>query len=361
MIGAIHLGTIAAFGIVLPVSLAMSALDSPIELRSTPLQVIAFGSCADQDHKQPIWSAINAESADLFIFLVFNIYGDTEDMEVLRSKYQKLADNPGFSELRKHTPTIAIWDDHDFGVNDGGADYPMKQQSREIMLDFWREPENSPRRQRNDGIYAAYQFGPIGQRVQIILLDLRWNRSPLQQVTLGAYNIGRIAKNMGPFKPIEDPAAVLLGEPQWSWLEEQLGEPADVRIIASSIQLLPEFTGWESWANFPHERKRLLAMLNKLGTTGVFFISGDTHWSELSRIDDATAYPLWEITSSGLTEEWKKVSPNKHRIGEPYAEANYGLIEIDWSQPAPAIVLSIKNVTGHTVMQQRITDRAAKN
>ena len=102
-------------------------------------------------------------------------------------------------------------------------------------------------------------------------------------------------------------------------------------------------------------------MLNTLGTTGVFFISGDTHWSELSRIDDATAYPLWEITSSGLTEEWKKVSPNKHRIGEPYAQANYRLIEIDWDEPAPAILLSIKDVVGRTVMQQGITDRADKN
>ena len=99
--------------------------DDVVSPESLPLQVIAFGSCAHQNHKQPIWKAINAESADLFVFLGDNIYGDTEDMEVLRSKYEKLAAKPGFAELRKKTRTVAIWDDHDFGVHDGGADYAI--------------------------------------------------------------------------------------------------------------------------------------------------------------------------------------------------------------------------------------------
>jgi len=326
-------------------------VDSP---GSLPLQVIAFGSCAHQNHAQPIWESINAESADLFVFLGDNIYGDTEDMEVLRSKYEKLATKPGFAELRKKTRTIAIWDDHDFGVGDGGADYPMKEQSRVVMLDFWDEPEDSPRRYRENGIYTAYRFGPAGQRVQVILLDLRWNRSPLKETESGADKIGRAEKNMGPYVPSEDVDAVLVGEPQWSWLEEQLSEPADVRIIASSIQVLPEFSGWESWANFPNERNRLFSLLEELGTSGVFFISGDMHWSELSRVDEAIDYPLWEITSSGLTRSKKTVSPNIHRVVEPYTKPNYGLIEIDWDRRDPQITLSIRDVAGKTVTQQEI-------
>ena len=319
-----------------------------------PLQVIAFGSCAHQNRAQPIWESINAESADLFIFLGDNIYGDTEDMEVLQSRYEKLAAKPGFVELRKKTRTIAIWDDHDFGVDDGGVDYPMKEQSRAIMLDFWGEPDDSPRRNRDSGIYAAYKFGSAGRRVQVILLDLRWNRSPLEETEFGKKNIDRAAKNMGPYVPSDGPEAVLVGEPQWSWLEQQLREPADVRIIASSIQVLPEFSGWESWANFPNERNRLFSLLKNLGTNGVFFISGDMHWSELSRVDEVADYPLWEITSSGLTRSKKTVSPNMHRVVEPYTEPNYGLIEIDWDKRDPQITLSIKDVAGQTVTQQEI-------
>jgi len=325
-------------------------------LASEPtLQTIAFGSCADQDHPQPIWAAINAESPDLFVFLGDNIYGDTEDMDVMRDKYRRLASIPGFAELRTSTPTIAIWDDHDFGENDAGLEYPKKEESRQVMLDFWDEPADSARRTCEDGIYTAYEYGPKGKRVQIILLDLRWNRTALQAVTLGSYNPGRIVGDMGPYVASEDPAVVMLGEPQWSWLEEQLAKPADLRIIGSSIQLLPEFSGWESWANFPEERSRLFSLLRKMDSKGVMIISGDTHWSEISRVDDATSYSLWEITSSGLTEEWKKVSPNVHRVGKPYSKANYGLIEIDWEESSPSIAFSIKDVAGNTVMSQQLS------
>ena len=190
--------------------------------------------------------------------------------------------------------------------------------------------------------------------MQVILLDLRWNRSPLEETEFGKKNIDRAAKNMGPYMPSEDPDAVLVGEAQWSWLEQQLREPADVRIIASSIQIIPEFSGWESWANFTNERNRLFSLLKNLGTNGVFFISGDMHWSELSRVDQAVDYPLWEITSSGLTRSKKTVSPNKHRVVEPYTKPNYGLIEIDWDNRDPHITLSIKDVAGQTVAQQEI-------
>jgi alkaline phosphatase D len=328
--------------------------DNAVSQGNSPLQIIAFGSCAHQNHKQPIWEAVNAESPDLFVFLGDNIYGDTEDMEVLRTKYEQLAAKPGFAELRENTQTIAIWDDHDYGVDDGGVEYPMKEQSRTVMLDFWDEPEGSPRRSQEGGIFTAYTFGPVGQRVQVILLDLRWNRSPLEEVETGKKNPERIAKNMGPYAPSQDANSVLVGEPQWSWLEDQLRQPADVRIIASSVQVLPEFSGWESWANFPHERKRLFSLLDELDTKGVFFISGDMHWSELSRIDDAIDYPLWEITSSGLTRTKKTVSPNLHRVVEPYTDLHYGLIEIDWGKRDPQITLSIRGVVGQTVAQQQI-------
>jgi alkaline phosphatase D len=318
------------------------------------LQTIAFGSCADQEHKQPIWSAINAEQADLFIFLGDNIYGDTEDMAVMQAKYAQLEANPGFTELRNTTPVIATWDDHDFGVNDGGIEYAMKEQSRKLFLDFWKELPNSQRRLRKDGIYTSYLFGPAGRRVQVILLDLRWNRTPLTKVATQAEADERVSRKMGPYLPDSGSDSVFLGQEQWSWLAEQMQQPADIRIIGSSVQVLPEFTGWEAWANFPQERERLFSVIGDANGGQTFLISGDTHWSEFSRVDDKVGYPLWELTSSGLTEEWKDVSPNRHRVGAAYDEANYGLIEISWDQPQPQLTFSIRNVTGQTVLRQDI-------
>jgi alkaline phosphatase D len=101
---------------------------------SPALTRIAFGSCAKQSKDQPIWDAVLATKPELFVFLGDNIYGDTRDMKELRAKYAQLAAKPGFQRLRASTPLLATWDDHDFGEDDAGADYPMKEESRRS---FW--------------------------------------------------------------------------------------------------------------------------------------------------------------------------------------------------------------------------------
>ena len=54
------------------------------------IQRIAFGSCAHQDKPQPIWKSIAAAKPDVFLFLGDNIYGDSEDIAVIRRKYDQL-------------------------------------------------------------------------------------------------------------------------------------------------------------------------------------------------------------------------------------------------------------------------------
>ncbi len=105
----------------------------------------AFGSCAHQDKEQPIWEQVLAYDPELFIFLDDNIYGDTTDMAVLQAKYDKLAAKPGFQKLRAKSRIVATWDDHDFGCNDAGREYPKKAESKDIFLRFWQEPQGSPR------------------------------------------------------------------------------------------------------------------------------------------------------------------------------------------------------------------------
>lgn len=146
----------------------------------------------------------------------------------------------------------------------------------------------------------------------------------------------------------------MLGETQWQWLESELQKPSKIKVIASSLQLLPEFTGWESWANFPYNRNRLFSLIKKHKVNGVIVISGDTHWGEVSKISNNLDYPLWEVTSSGLTEEWKEVSPNKHRIGDYTHSVNYGELLVDWKQQNPIISLSLKDVKGNIFTQHKM-------
>lgn len=311
---------------------------------------ILFGSCLHQDKPQPIWQAMNQEHADLFVLLGDNIYGDTEDMLELKAKYAKQWAKPGMQAMLANTPIIGIWDDHDFGENDAGKEYPKKEASRQIMLDYFNVPQDSPRRTRQDGIYTSQFLTQGNTRVQIILPDLRWNRSSLESVGRLAYAFKKAPNNLGPYEPSKDETKTMLGEAQWQWLTEQLKQPADVRILATSLQFLPEFSGWESWANLPHERARFLTLLNSLKIDNLVIVSGDTHWSELSQITRSNGKLLWEMTASGLTEEWKNVSPNKHRVGQSYSKANYGVIELAGNQ----LTMTIKDVSGNSIMSQII-------
>ncbi|MCE7989877.1 MAG: alkaline phosphatase family protein [Caldilinea sp. CFX5] len=318
-----------------------------------PLTLIAFGSCANQSKPQPIWDAVTASRPDLFIFLGDNIYGDTEDMNLLRARYAQLGQNPGYQRLRTATPVIATWDDHDYGANDAGAEYPKKQESKQIFLDFFGEPITSERRQRDDGIYTAYGYGPVGQRVQVILLDTRWNRSPLARVSEADYN-DRRAQRIGPYTATTDPNAQLLGEAQWQWLAAQLRQPAELRLLATSIPFLQEGTGWEIWANFPGEQQRLLALLEETQANGVIFITGDTHRAQFSKRTTGVPYPLWEVNSSGLTENVDWPAPDSSRLGGYYTEDNYGLLRIDWREADPEITMEIRAVDNDLVLQNSI-------
>ena len=293
---------------------------------------------------------MNQEQAELFRLLGDNVYGDTEDMQELKAKYAKQWATSGMQTMLANTLTIGIWDDHDFGENDAGAEYPQKEASRQIMLDYFNVPKESSRRIRADGIYTSHVLTHADMTVQIILPDLRWNRSPLESVGRLKYMLSKAPNDLGPYIPSKDEASTMLGETQWQWLEQQLQQPADVRVLATSLQFLPEFSGWESWANLPHERQRFLALLDKYQIDNLVIVSGDTHWSEFSQITRNNQKLLWEMTASGLTEEWKNVSPNQHRVGESYAKANYGVIELSGKQ----LTMSIKDVSGNTVMSHTI-------
>jgi alkaline phosphatase D len=285
----------------------------------------------------PILETIVAERPELFIFLGDNIYADTSDMQVMRAKYAKLQADPGFAKLVQACPILATWDDHDYGVNDGGTDYPKKVESQQIFVDFWNDPPESPRHNRA-GVYDAAVYGPEGKRVQVILLDTRFFRSPL---ATGDQQVG------GRYVPAADPNLTMLGEAQWKWLEEQLLVSADVRIIATSIQLLATASGQETWANLPLERERMLRLIETTKASGVVLISGDRHWSELSVLKETVPYLIYELTSSSLNQLHPRGTPTKnlHRaLPTTFHRENYGVIAIDWSKEDPSIRLEIRDI-----------------
>lgn len=312
------------------------------------IDVVAFGSCAKQNRPQPVWAHVLGHEPDLFLLIGDNVYADTEDEAKMRAAYAKLGAQPGFAKLRQAVPVLATWDDHDYGENDAGAEYPARAMSRRVFCDFFGIPEDDPRRKR-EGVYHAQTIGPEGRRVQIILLDTRYHRSPLKR---GVQN-GRKA-----WVPDDDPAKTMLGAAQWQWLEAKLRQPAEVRIIASSIQVVAEQHRFEKWANLPHERRRLFDLIERTGAQGVVFISGDRHLAECSVDHEAGPYPMVDLTSSGLNEKGDRVidEPNRHRVGGPAVRTtNFGLIRIDWNTPSPTITLEARDGNDRVRVSHRVT------
>jgi alkaline phosphatase D len=296
------------------------------------IDVISFGSCNRQDEPQPLWEPIISHDSDLFIWLGDNIYGDTDSMAIMKEKYDHQNSIPAYQKLKANTPIIGIWDDHDFGKNDAGNEYPYKDESRDLMYDFLDVPADSPLRDKKGG-YGAYSYGPEGKRVKVILLDARYFRDTLEMDN-------RIY--------IPNEKGTVLGDIQWKWLEEELkNNDAQVTVIGSGIQVLPKDHQFEKWANFPYEREKLLNMIGKYNTNGVVLLSGDRHIAEISKMEvSGISHPVYEVTSSGLTHTWReyKDEPNQYRTGDLIAKLNFGMLYLDWQADGVEVKMEVRGV-----------------
>ena len=123
-------------------------------LSSEDFYRLGLGSCHDQDMETPAWESLKKENLDSFFFLGDNVYGDIPSGKLRRliNAYDTFKKNKPqwFNEVEIFT----IWDDHDYGMNDGGGDYKYKVESQKLFNDFWNIPQNDPRRYR-EGIYFS--------------------------------------------------------------------------------------------------------------------------------------------------------------------------------------------------------------
>ena len=73
-------------------------------------------------------------------------------------------------------------------------------------------------------------------------------------------------------------------------------------------------------------------LIRKTKANGVVFVSGDVHWGEISKRSFDDLYPIYDITASGITEDWHNVEPNRYRVKQAFRKNHFGMIEIDWKK-----------------------------
>lgn len=308
-----------------------------IEATNPPVNfTIAFGSCNKTTLPNHLWDDVLESQPDLWIWGGDIIYADTDNINVMRKMYNEQQHIDGYQRLKAKVPVIGTWDDHDYGLNDGGSTFSAKKDSQQAFLDFMEVPKDGPRRTQ-EGIYASHEYDLPRGSVKVIVLDTRYFRTDLSLDTLTKKR----------FRPNEYGTGTVLGQEQWDWLENELNASnADFNLIVSSIQVLSNEHGFESWGNFPHERERLMQLIASSKANGVIVLSGDRHISEFSRLTSVGMdYPLIDFTSSGLTHVYKGFSgeTNPYRVGEVVAKESFGLLQLNFESRQVHFKMIAKN------------------
>lgn len=284
---------------------------------------IAFGSCNKQTMQNNLWDDVLESKPNLWIWAGDNIYADTEKMSKMKKDYRLQMRQNGYQEIMNTIPIMGVWDDHDYGVNDGGLEYSQKEKSQELFFDFIGIPKTDPIRKQK-GTYHSKTFKTEKGSVKIIGLDTRYHRTALLTAETKKKR----------YLPNPDKTATILGMQQWNWLEKELkNSTADFNIIVSSIQVISDKHRFEKWSNFPYELEKLKQLIVKNNAKNVIFLSGDRHISEFSKLDHKElTYPLLDFTSSGLTHAYKnfKSEENPYRVGDVIFTESFGLLKFNF-------------------------------
>jgi alkaline phosphatase D len=253
--------------------LAVISLEPDTHREDLNLTRIAFGSCSKQFKSQPIWPAVLQFKPQLWLWTGDSVYAHAQgwNKSAIQGAYRAQSAQPGYRKLVKSGAIIeGVYDDHDYGLNDAGAELGIKTASQHYFLDFIGT--KSARRYERAGLYSAHAFGKAPRQVKVILLDTRFHRERHFFPSLGSLLYGKIP--FGALLAAMTRLAMVrlglgngyegdvLGEDQWAWLEEQLSDStATVHVVVSSIQVFTTNPLVESWGHFPKAKQRLIALM----------------------------------------------------------------------------------------------------
>ena len=339
-----------------------------------PLSRFSFGSCNRQDKPQPLWQSMIDKRPQLFFFIGDTVYADHHlpgvqfirwgaQPDSIAATFAAQKQRADYQRLRDELGVLAVWDDHDYGENDGNINTPHKAITQQLFLDFLDELPTDVRRTRR-GLYTSYTFGPRGQRVKLVLLDVRYWQSVTEDDMLGAEQWAWLAEELDYTYAASATHSEKEGTMEWD--ENGKRVRPDLLVIASSIQFAAQNRRLgEAWRNFPRSRYRLLSLIAQSGLqVPLLFLSGDVHYGEYFRTDictntstSITVYPVVDVTSSGLTHSNGRSLPLPFAITQPVmrwlfnkpndrgrhtaasegedklcTDLNYGLVDIDWQQ-----------------------------
>ncbi|MCE9611875.1 MAG: alkaline phosphatase D family protein [Chthoniobacter sp.] len=274
----------------------------------------AFGSCAGKEPwlDAATWADLEARtSVDLVLQLGDNHYANTTDPAKQRAAFIAHRSHAGFRALFQHTPLYAVWDDHDFGVNDSDGTQKGKEDSLRTFSEFFANPAAGE--PDNSGVYFKFSRGDV----DFFLLDDRYHRSP--------------------DKVPDDGTKTQLGAKQLAWLKrELLASKATLRVIACGGEWQGDSVA-DSWKSYAREEQEIFDFLAEHGIKNVLLLSGDRHFTAAYHVRGR----FIEVTSGPLGSPGAKSRPSPEMFAYHDGGRFFSIYDIDTAATPPAVALEI--------------------
>jgi alkaline phosphatase D len=224
--------------------------------------------------------------------------------------------------MLRTVPQLAIWDDHDFALNDHDRTNPVKDRALKVFKWYWCNPAYGL--PEVPGVFFEYTYGGV----DFFFLDGRYYRDP----------------NESP----DTPEKTFLGKEQFAWVKERLKNsttPFKV-LVCGSGWTAAKGAGGDSWAAFLNERNALFDFIRDENIKGVVLLSGDTHTGECNAIDWSKhgGYDLYDLVSSPLAQDasngWRKRNPEV-RLRPGFEKPNVGILRFDMTAEDPTLTFNL--------------------
>lgn len=267
---------------------------------------IAMGSCIQEKWQNPgIWEALVRSQPDYFFIIGDTVYadriwqgGDDDDVKPadpvqLWNQYTRYFKNIIFYKSLRLIPTIATWDDHDYGINNGDATYPYRNEALRVFHSmFAQNPDFTASAVKGPGV--SFAFAAFGQNY--IFLDDRSFKAPL-------------ASDFIPY---------LYGPDQHDFMFNVMAQSIRPTWMLSGMPFFGAYNEKESLeGDYPEAYQYLMAQFSQFPAP-IGFMSGDTHFSEVMAIEkEILGYPTLEITASSIhsyTRDKAKKKKNPRRV-----------------------------------------------
>ena len=251
---------------------------------------------------------------------------------------------PVLQPFLKSTSHFAIWDDHDFGPNDMGKNFILKETSREVFKNYWL---NTSYGFNNQGIYSQISYGDV----DVFMMDDRWWRSAdaMPDSINGQPN----------------PNKRMWGAEQLEWLKNALlYSRAPFKIIANGSQVLNPASPVDKMLNCPAEYQELMDFLKDNRINGVLFLSGDRHHTEVIKVERPGTYPMYDVTVSPLTAGTHTFGGveknNPYRVLGIDEKQNYGRFSFTGDRGKRKLTVEFFGVKGEKLGAWSITEAELK-